>query len=105
MEDFSGLRFTVTRLCGGIDLLVRPEKKIPIDLDRVHAQMHSEYQKSREFVNFDWNGYYITLYPAGSILIFHENNKGTAIDIARSILSEVYDERDAEKVGYVDEKV
>ena len=105
MEDFNQLRFTVRRLCGGIDILVTPERKIPIDLDRVHAQMGSEYAKSKDMVVFDWNGYSVTLYPAGSIMIFHQNNKGSAIEMARRILSEVYDEKDAETVGYVDEKV
>lgn len=105
MEDFSELNFTVKRLCGGVDILLTPERKIPIDTERVHELMKSDYGKNRNFVNFDWRDYSVTVYPAGSILFFHQNNKGSAIALARELLAEIYDEKDVETIGYVDEKV
>lgn len=105
MEDFSTMRFTATRLCGGIDLVVTPERPIPIDIDRVHDQMGSEYQRNGGYVNFDWNGYFVTLYPAGSVMVFHVPDKIKAIEMARRILSDVYDEDDAEKIGHAVENV
>lgn len=105
MEDFSELNFTVKRLCGGIDILLTPERKIPIDTERVHELMKSDYGKNKNFVNFDWRDYSVTVYPAGSILFFHQNNKGSEIALARELLAEIYDEKDVETVGYVEEKV
>ena len=93
--DFSGLRFTVTRLCGGQDLVLTPERKIPVDCDRVFVQMKSTYTRgAKDSARFDWNGIMITVYPAGSIMFSFFNNRPKAEEYARQILSEIYDEND-----------
>lgn len=106
MEDFSDLKFTVTRLCGGQDLLLTPNRKIPIDLDRVFTEMKSTYPRTtKDFVKFDWNGLSMTVYPAGSILFWFFNNRPKAEEYARQLLSEIVRKEDEIKIGYVDEKI
>ena len=69
--DFSDIRFTVTRLCGGQDLVLTTDHKIPVDCDRVFKKMRSPYSRgARDSARFDWNGMMVTVYPAGSIYFF-----------------------------------
>lgn len=104
--DFSDLRFTVTRLCGGQDLVLTPNRKIPIDCDRVFVQMKSGYVRgAKDSARFDWNGMMITVYPAGSILFSFFNNRRKAEDYAREILSEIYDPEDEKRIGFVEERI
>lgn len=104
--DFSDLRFTVTRLCGGQDLVLTPDRKIPVDCDRVFEQMKSPYTRgARDSARFDWNGMMITIYPAGSILFSFFNNKKKAEEYTKAILSEIYDENDERTVGFVEERI
>ena len=104
--DFSDLRFTVTRLCGGQDLVLTPNRKIPIDCDRVFLQMRSRYTRgAKDSARFDWNGLMVTVYPAGSIMFSFFNDRVTAERYARMILSEVYNENDERTVGFVEERI
>lgn len=104
--NFSGLRFTVTRLCGGQDLVLTPERKIPIDCNRVFVQMKSGYVRgAKDSARFDWNGLMVTIYPAGSIMFSFFNNRVKAEEYARKILEEVYDPEDEKKVGFVEERI
>ena len=104
--DFSNLRFTVTRLCGGQDLVLTPDRKIPVDCDRVFVQMKSTYVRgAKDSARFDWNGIMITVYPAGSIMFSFFNDRVKAEEYAKSILSEIYDENDEEKIGFVEERI
>ena len=104
--DFSGLRFTVTRLCGGQDLVLTPERKIPVDCDRVFVQMKSTYTRgAKDSARFDWNGISVTVYPAGSIMFSFFNDRIRAEQYARQILSEIFSEEDIEKIGYVEEAI
>ena len=104
--DFSDLRFTVTRLCGGQDLVLTPNRKIPIDCDRVFMQMRSQYTRgAKNSARFDWNGLMVTVYPAGSIMFSFFNNRSKAEEYARMILSEIYDENDERTIGFVDERI
>lgn len=106
MSDFSDVRFTVTRLCGGQDLVLTPDRKIPIDCDRVYTEMKSSYARGpKDCVKFDWNGIMITVYPAGSILFGFFNNRVKAEQYARQILSEIVREDDEKKIGFVDENI
>lgn len=105
MDDFSDLRFTVTRLCGGQDIMLTPDHKIPIDIERVHTEMHSKYTKNSQFVKFDWNGLCITVYPAGSVLFFFFNDRRKAEEYARIILKEIVRKEDEYKIGFVDERI
>ena len=104
--EFSDLRFTVTRLCGGQDLVLTPNRKIPIDCDRVFAQIKSSYIRgAKDSARFDWNGIMITIYPAGSIMFSFFNDRPRAEEYARMILSEVYDENDEKRIGFVEENI
>ena len=104
--DFSGLRFTVTRLCGGQDLVLTPDRKIPIDCDRVFVQTGSTYVRgARDSARFDWNGIMVTVYPAGSIMFSFFNDRVKAEGYAKAILSEIYDENDERKIGFVEERI
>ena len=104
--DFSDLRFTVTRLCGGQDLVLTPDRKIPIDCDRVFLQMRSRYTRgAKDSARFDWNGLMVTVYPAGSRMFSFFNDRVRAEGYARSILAEIYDENDERKVGFVEERI
>ena len=104
--DFSDLRFTVTRLCGGQDLVLTPNRKIPVDCDRVFTQMESRYTRgARDSARFDWNGLMITVYPAGSIMFSFFNDRPKAEEYAKMILTEIYDENDVKTVGYVEERI
>ena len=104
--DFSDLRFTVTRLCGGQDLVLTPDRKIPIDCDRVFVQMRSQYTRgARDSARFDWNGLMVTVYPAGSILFSFFNDRVRAEVYAKSILAEIYDENDEKRIGFVEERI
>ena len=106
MIDTSGIRFHVTRLCGGQDLLLTPDKKIPIDLDRVYIEMKSQYARGpKDCVKFDWNGIMMTVYPAGSMLFGFFNNRLKAEEYAREILKEIAREEDETKIGFIDEKI
>ena len=106
MTGLSDIRFTVTRLCGGQDLLLTPERKIPIDLDRVYAEMKSCYPRATiDFIKFDWNGLSLTLYPAGSILFWFFNDRPRAESYARQLLSEIVRDEDISKIGYVTERI
>ena len=105
MNDFSGLRFTVTRLCGGQDLMLTPDRKIPVDIERVHRETNSKYTKNDQFVKFDWNGLCVTVYPAGSVLFFFFNNRPMAEEYARKILEEIVRKEDETKVGFVEERL
>lgn len=106
MADLSDIKFTVTRLCGGQDLLLTPSRKIPIDLDRVYSEMNSPYPRTtKDFIKFDWHDLSLTLYPAGSILFWFFNNRPKAEEYARQLLSEIVRDEDAEKIGYVEEKI
>ena len=104
--DFSGLRFTVTRLCGGQDLVLTPERKIPIDCDRVFRQMKGPYTRgAKDSARFDWDGIMVTIYPAGSIMFSFFNDRVRAEEYARQILAEIYDEGDERKIGFVEERI
>lgn len=104
--DFSDLRFTVTRLCGGQDLVLTPERKIPIDCDRVFVQMKSPYTRgARDSARFVWNNLTVTVYPAGSIMFLFFNDRVKAEEYARRILSEIYDDNDERTVGFVEERI
>ena len=104
--DFSDIRFTVTRLCGGQDLVLTPDRKIPVDCDRVFVQMKSSYTRgARDSARFDWNDIMVTVYPAGSIMFSFFNDRVKAEEYARMILSEIYDENDVKTVGYVEERI
>ena len=104
--DFSDLRFTVTRLCGGQDLVLTPDRKIPVDCDRVFVQMKSTYIRgARDSARFDWNGIMVTVYPAGSIMFSFFNDRVKAEGYAKEILSEIYDENDEKKIGFVEERI
>ncbi len=105
MADFSGLRFTVTRLCGGQDLLLTPDHKIPVDIDRVHSEMKSRYTKNSQFVKFDWKDVCVTVYPAGSVMFFFFNDRVKAEKYARELLSEIVREEDEKKIGFVNEHI
>ena len=104
--DFSDIRFTVTRLCGGQDLVLTPDRKIPIDCDRVFELMKSTYVRgAKDSARFDWNGLMITVYPAGSMMFSFFNNRVKAEEYARKILEEIYDENDEKIVGFVEERI
>ncbi len=104
--DFSGLRFTVTRLCGGQDLVLTPDRKIPVDCNRVFVQMKSPYVRgARDSARFVWNDITVTIYPAGSIMFSFFNDRPNAEEYARQILSEIYDKNDERTVGYVEERI
>ena len=104
--DFSDIRFTVTRLCGGQDLVLTPDRKIPIDCDRVFELMKSTYVRgAKDSARFDWNGLMITVYPAGSMMFSFFNNRVKAEEYARKILEEIYDENDERIVGFVEERI
>ena len=104
--DFSNIRFTVTRLCGGQDLVLTPDRKIPIDCDRVFELMKSTYVRgAKDSARFDWNGLMITVYPAGSMMFSFFNNRVKAEEYARKILEEIYDENDEKIVGFVEERI
>ena len=104
--DFSGIRFTVTRLCGGQDLVLTPDRKIPVDCDRVFELMKSPYTRGpKDSARFNWNGMTVTVYPAGSVYFFFFNNRVKAEEYARKILEEIYDENDEKTVGFVEERI
>ncbi len=104
--DFSDVHFTVTRLCGGQDLVLTPDRRIPIDCDRVFYEMKSPYIRGpRDSARFEWNGLTVTVYPAGSIMFLFFNDRVKAEGYARQILSDIYDEKDEEKIGFVEERI
>ena len=77
-----------------------------MDCDRVFVQMKSTYIRgARDSARFDWNGIMVTVYPAGSIMFSFFNDRVKAEGYAKEILSEIYDENDEKKIGFVEERI
>ena len=86
--------------------MLTPDRKIPVDCDRVFVQMKSPYVRgARDSARFVWNDITVTIYPAGSIMFSFFNDRPKAEGYARQILSEIYDENDERTVGYVEERI
>ena len=68
--------------------------------------MKSTYIRgARDSARFDWNGIMVTVYPAGSIMFSFFNDRVKAEGYAKEILSEIYDENDEKKIGFVEERI
>ena len=84
------MKFTTTRLCGGLAIMASPVQEIDIDMARafsVLSEMGEIKEKDELMIVMSWNGMDVTVYPQGKIMFHPLSDKAEAVKLANDIIS------------------
>jgi len=83
------MKFTTTRLCGGLAIMASPVQEIDIDM----MQAFSKFSKIGEVKEHDdlmivvsWNGMDVTVYKQGKVMFHPLSDKAEAVRLANQVI-------------------
>lgn len=84
-----GVKFTVTRLCGGKALMMVPRHDLLLDMDGVVdilQGMAEDVRKDGMMVLCSWRGMEMTVYEQGKVMFFPLQERAEGIALATEVL-------------------